>query len=352
MKIVFDRLGKTKDEFYQAKYDYYKRFNILALTAACFTFMILIIVDWQICHSINIVLVLRRVLVVIPLGIVAFAYRKTNNYKIMSIVSFVVVHLIIWADIWIISSLSAASYANDSFIFMGFIIMLVSFSAPPQYAFFAQWGLVGDVILSNRILHYSDLGIMVSFNCQVVILLNIINVIVTKLYYDQYKVSQELEQVLLLDPLTQVYNRNILNKLMGEGNDLSCMGENISILIIDIDHFKRVNDTYGHNEGDHILQVIAQCIKNSVHKQDVVIRWGGEEFIAILKDCSLESAYIIAETIREKIADADNGICKITVSIGAAKYNGSDYLEVIKKADIALYKAKEEGRNKVVCYEE
>lgn len=352
MKEIFDRLGKSKDEFYQAKYDYYKKFNLLALTASCFAFMILIIVDWQISHSINIVLVIRRVLVLIPLGVVAFAYHKTNNYKIMSLLSFVMVHSIIWSNIWIISSLSAASYANDSFIFMGFLIMLVSFSAPSQYAFVAQWGLVGDVILSDRILHYSDFGIIISFNCQVVILLNLVNIIIAKLYYDQYKSSQKLELALLLDPLTQVYNRNILNNLMGENNDISSVGGSISVLIIDIDHFKGINDTYGHNEGDHILQFIAQCIRNGVRKQDIVIRWGGEEFVAILTDCRFESAVTTAERIREEIAAADNGICKATVSIGVAKYDGGGYLDAIKKADSALYQAKREGRNKVVCYEE
>jgi diguanylate cyclase (GGDEF) domain len=351
IKNIFELKGKYKDDFYQSKYEYYKKFNLGALAASSFAFIILIIVDWQISNSLNWGTVLCRFAVLIPLAAITFAYFKTTNYKIMATISFAMVHAIIWCNVWITSTLRDMSHANDGFIFMGFLLLLVSFSSPLLYSFIAQWGLVWDIIISDKIFHYNDFSVMVSFNCQVVILLNLINIIIGKVYYDQYINRKKLDLALLQDPLTQVYNRNKLNNLITINNDLTYISNNISILIIDIDHFKVVNDTYGHNEGDHILQFIAQSIKSTVRKQDIVIRWGGEEFIVILINCTLEGAVVNAEMIRKNIAAADNGICKVTVSIGVAKHDGGNCFETIKNADNALYQAKREGRNKVVCYE-
>lgn len=351
MKKILKLRGKAKNDFYQSKYEYYKKFNIVTLTASCFIFFILFVIDLQVYNYFEWTSVLRRGLVLIPLAVVAVAYHKTNNYKVMTVISFVMVHAIVWCNIWVTSCLPNMSHADEGFLIMGFILMVVSYSTPPGYAVVAQWGLVGDVILSDKLVHYKDIGIMVSYNCQVVILLCIVDYIATKHYYDHYITRKKLELALFNDPLTQVFNRNKLEDIMGVSHDLSNISEDISIMLVDIDYFKKVNDMYGHDEGDHMLKFIADSIKNSLRKQDVVIRWGGEEFVAIMTDCKLKEAYVMAERIRKEIAGSDNGVCKVTVSIGVARYDGGDCIETIKKADEALYKAKREGRNKVACYE-
>ena len=351
MKELLKLRGKIKDEFYQSKYEHYKRFNILALAAYCIAFIILFASDYDIYHYLEWSSLLRRSLVLIPLAVVAAVYRKTDNYKIMSALSFIIVHAIIWTNIWVTSCLPDQSYANDNFIFMGFLLLIVSYCAPLRYALIAQWGLVWDIILSDGIMHYQDLNIMVAYNCQVVVMINIVSLIVTKLYYDHYIDNKKLHRMSFHDPLTQVFNRNKLDDLMDISRELSYISKSISIMIVDIDYFKKVNDTYGHDKGDLVLQFIADHIKHSLRMQDIIIRWGGEEFVAILPDCTQDQASAAAERMRKGIADSDNGICKVTVSVGVARYDGGDCTETIKKADEALYRAKSEGRNRVIHYE-
>ncbi len=350
MKEIFKLRGQAKDDFYQSKYDYYKKFNMWTLVASCFVFIILFSVDWVLYQYFEWGAILRRSVVLIPLFVFIILYLKIDNYKVMSVVSFSLVYTITGCSIWVNSYLPDSSHASEGFLVICFILLLVSFSTPPGYAFIFQWGCVTGIILSKTTVNYEAYDVMVTYLCQVTILLCIVDYIVTKVYYDQYITKNKLEWALVHDPLTQVYNRNKLNNMMGVGHDLSYISENISILIIDIDHFKKVNDIYGHNSGDYILQFIAENIKESLRKKDVVVRWGGEEFVVIMPDCNLKQAYVIAERLRKRIETVENGVCAVTISIGLARYSGGDCIETIKRADKALYRAKQEGRNKVECH--
>lgn len=344
--------GQNKDDFCQSKYMYYKEFNLWGMTASCFAFIILVAVDAKAYGYLNAECFLRRMLVLIPMAALATAGRKTNNYKIMSVISCIVAHAIIWDSIWINSLLPDRSHVDVNFLFMDFILLIVSYCIPYRYAFIAQWGIVWDLIVANNIFHYYDFDLMIIYNCQVILMLNIVSFIVTKLYYDHYVDNNKLSLLSFYDPLTQVFNRNKLDEITDLNHDLSSISKDICIFIIDIDHFKIVNDTYGHDKGDFVLQFIANHITNSLRKQDVVIRWGGEEFVAILPNCKPDQAYLIAERMRTEIEESNNGLCKITVSIGVAKYDGSDCTDTIKKADLALYQAKQEGRNRTKQFED
>jgi len=170
---------------------------------------------------------------------------------------------------------------------------------------------------------------------------------------EQYLTKNKLENLIVHDQLTEVHNRNIL-KGLSDGNTgelIRFAGVDVSMLLIDIDFFKKVNDTYGHEAGDKVLIYLTRILKNIVRGTDYVIRWGGEEFLIIMPGCTEEQAFRVAEKIREKVELSDNGICKVTISVGVAPYKGGDYHIAIKNADDALYKAKGSGRNKVVLYE-
>ncbi|MGR9050596.1 diguanylate cyclase [Halobacillus faecis] len=130
--------------------------------------------------------------------------------------------------------------------------------------------------------------------------------------------------------------------------------EKLSLLYIDIDHFKKVNDTYGHKEGDQVLIELSRILKNTVRSFDIVSRNGGEEFTVILLDCPIDRANEISERIREKVENhsfllTTGQMIHITVSIGLACYNETTSKPklLIKEADHALYDAKQTGRNKV-----
>lgn len=124
----------------------------------------------------------------------------------------------------------------------------------------------------------------------------------------------------------------------------------ISLAIIDIDYFKRVNDTWGHDTGDEIIQLVATAMINSVRSNDFVVRWGGEEFVIVMNQCSLASASIMIERCCNTISKISHPkVGKITVSVGLAqKVTKEMPHELIKRADIALYQAKAEGRNRIV----
>ncbi|AZV46973.1 GGDEF domain-containing protein [Nautilia sp. PV-1] len=160
------------------------------------------------------------------------------------------------------------------------------------------------------------------------------------------------------DPLTNTYNRryleNILPMLI---NNAKRRNGKIAFLMLDIDYFKKVNDTYGHKAGDTVLKTISDIIKKSIRKSDILIRYGGEEFLIILQNVNdYDDIYKVAEKIRSSVEKTnihiDENIIHKTISIGVSIFpdNCSEGNECIKESDIALYKAKEEGRNKIIFY--
>lgn len=130
--------------------------------------------------------------------------------------------------------------------------------------------------------------------------------------------------------------------------------KNVSFIFFDIDHFKNVNDTYGHDAGDEVLKAVAETIKISVREGDTAARWGGEEIAVTLVGATERDAVNKAEDIRQQIENITFGKypeLKLTISAGVASaVQGSSFEEVLKRADQALYQAKETGRNKVVSY--
>jgi len=162
------------------------------------------------------------------------------------------------------------------------------------------------------------------------------------------------------DPLTGLYNRRymeeILTKLIASAKRSN---KKIGFLMIDMDYFKKVNDTYGHDAGDNILRTLAQVILNTIRESDIAIRFGGEEFLIIVNDInSKKDLKIVAEKIRKNVEktkfNTGREIIHKTVSIGGALFpdDCEKGWECIKFADLALYKAKNTGRNKVVIYSE
>jgi diguanylate cyclase (GGDEF)-like protein len=161
-----------------------------------------------------------------------------------------------------------------------------------------------------------------------------------------------LERLVTIDPLTGLENRRSLVEF-GEVQLRLAQRYNsfFSIMLLDLDYFKKVNDTYGHLLGDEILKNIAKILKDSLRNVDHLGRFGGEEFVIILPNTNLENAVIVAERIRAEIANfkhnIEEQIIQITVSIGIASYGrqDNDVNQIIERADQALYKAKSSGRN-------
>jgi diguanylate cyclase (GGDEF)-like protein len=137
--------------------------------------------------------------------------------------------------------------------------------------------------------------------------------------------------------------------LAAESEQALIDGRPLSALMVDIDHFKPVNDIHGHQTGDRVLAEAARRMLEAVRGTDIVARWGGEEFVIMLRDCGLGEAMAIAEKIRTQIANTPfHHVGTVTVSIGAAELRPGEGLEPwLARADAALYEAKRSGRNAV-----
>ena len=162
--------------------------------------------------------------------------------------------------------------------------------------------------------------------------------------------EEELEKLASTDKLTGIANRLRFDEVLKYSVDRAKRYKvSLSVVLFDIDYFKKVNDTYGHLCGDHVLKMIANIGKDTIRQSDLIARWGGEEFIILQPDIPTDKAYILAERLRHSIESYNfEGVGKVTVSFGVTKFNENDTSEsFIKRADEALYLAKENGRNRV-----
>ncbi|WP_246143398.1 DUF2225 domain-containing protein [Colwellia echini] len=171
-------------------------------------------------------------------------------------------------------------------------------------------------------------------------------------FIDFRKRNKELRHLASRDPLTNCFNRRILFELLERDfSDVKLLGE-YCIIMVDIDHFKSVNDTYGHSAGDTVLRGVANILQDGVRQNDIVARYGGEEFCLVLPGAEQDQAVRIAESIRENIESTSFDDITVTASFGvtAFKFNTNDAKDLIDQADIALYTAKTNGRNQVILW--
>ena len=164
------------------------------------------------------------------------------------------------------------------------------------------------------------------------------------------EVVEHLEQLASTDRLTNAWNRRRFEEAVeGEIHRFQRYGHPLSLMLMDIDHFKKINDVYGHLEGDRVLKQVADRVFATIRKSDSLTRWGGEEFIVLMPNTSLSFASILAERIRNHLAALPFGIVgTVTVSIGVAEFQpNSSREEWLDRADRAMYTAKREGRNRV-----
>jgi diguanylate cyclase (GGDEF)-like protein/PAS domain S-box-containing protein len=168
--------------------------------------------------------------------------------------------------------------------------------------------------------------------------------------------TQELIDAALTDPLTGLHNRRGLEG-RAEAIHFRPAGAPVTQvwIMVDIDHFKRVNDTYGHEAGDEVLKAAAEALRSTARGADIVARFGGEEFVLVLPDTSAEMAMRIAERLRLAIealsTEVDGQVIRVTASFGVAQRAAQEsQLEVLERADAALYSSKKEGRNRVTVF--
>lgn len=160
-----------------------------------------------------------------------------------------------------------------------------------------------------------------------------------------------LEELYITDPLTKLYNRAHFDEVVNFIVKHQRKADTDFVLVItDIDHFKSINDTYGHQVGDEALISVANTLKDSLREDDLIARWGGEEFVIMLKNVTIDEAKIIIEKVRASVEkNKINDTISVTASFGITKYIlGEDIKKTFKRVDDALYEAKKSGRNRAI----
>lgn len=172
---------------------------------------------------------------------------------------------------------------------------------------------------------------------------------------DRDKSLRDLRRLSITDDLTGLFNaRHFFQQLPNELNRAARYGHAVSLIVLDLDHFKRVNDAYGHQEGDRVLQHVATIIRSAIRESDTAYRYGGEEFAIVLPETAADSAMLVAERLRQAmpsmpVASANGDLLRITGSMGIAqREEAEDAQSFLKRADMAMYAAKQEGRNRIV----
>lgn len=184
----------------------------------------------------------------------------------------------------------------------------------------------------------------------------------SEVYLEKQILEEELEskntllqKISITDALTKVYNRRYLVQRMNEEiNKVKRYGYSVSCLMLDIDYFKKINDKYGHQQGDHVLKVLASLIKKNIRNVDIISRYGGDEMIILFPHTDLKGACVVTERLRTKIKETNFGQSKtplkLTVSLGLVSFDKKDSLDgdsLMRAMDRQLYRAKQTGRDKI-----
>jgi diguanylate cyclase (GGDEF)-like protein len=181
----------------------------------------------------------------------------------------------------------------------------------------------------------------------------------TALVLNNAQLREALREQSIRDPLTGLYNRRYMEEVLKQHlRRVTRHLHPLGVIMIDIDHFKSFNDAHGHAAGDALLRELGRFLQSHIRGEDVACRYGGEEFILIMPDASLETARQRAEHLRQMVKevhvhDAGRSLEEITLSLGVAVYpqHGRSRDDVLRSADVALYRAKQEGRDRVVVAE-
>ncbi|WP_223897737.1 GGDEF domain-containing protein [Sulfurovum sp. TSL1] len=208
-----------------------------------------------------------------------------------------------------------------------------------------------DLHLSNVAIHSAILGLIIgSF---------LSDVYTSKINNYESSLKQQNSSLSILastDYLTGVMNRRMFNQISEHYFDTAQQGHlSLTLLLLDLDHFKKINDTYGHQTGDQLLISFVQTVKNLLRKSDIFSRIGGEEFAILLSQIDKQDAYLLAEKIRKAVENItvhyEGHNVYVRTSIGIAQNSATDssFDDIFSRSDMALYKAKKEGRNRTCC---
>jgi len=301
-------------------------------------------------------LLINRTTFLLSMLIFYFIVRNIRNYT----------HLTYWITFYEILFVSLflltyAFYESPNFLIQAFGVMVIILGLaqlPNKWINTLSADVIisiGFIVLSQNIttdLKFMEYSAGIVYIVLVIFITSIESLRINYFNRKQYIYSQELLHLSNTDPLTGVYNRAKLNEELDKLIELSRRYKTpFSFVIFDFDDFKSINDTYGHLTGDEVLKETIKIIYQSIRKNDILARWGGEEFVLLLPNTSREQSIEMTKRLNGIIAaNTYDNVSGITCSFGLASYEEDDTSDTLmSRADKLLYIAKNEGKNKIVC---
>ncbi len=354
------------DDFYQFKFE---RFRIVGIGVGVFTVLtniLCLLSDHKIFNAAPRLTLVPRLTSLIPLILLLQVNKRTKNYKVINVFMYILCHFSVFSAMWAISLLPDRTVIHEATIIVHLSFLGMSTATPFINSFPMHALLFVTFAITRKIfgLYECDLFLSsitfigISLYCKV-LEDAYVDLFRNRLYLKTRnerltEKTDHLEEISTKDNLTKVFNRTKFEFMVASGTEQLKMNDsdNIYFIMIDVDDFKKVNDTYGHDAGDKVLEYVANTISSCVREHDYVFRWGGEEFVVLCSDSSEVVAKNVAERIRKHIESGDPGVCPVTASIGVAKYDKVSYIDTVNRADKALYFAKSSGKNVVKFYDE
>ncbi len=346
LKVLRGMSSQERSDFYEYKCNYYQFFVKICLTGGCLAAIMYIISDKMLNGSIMPTLIPRFSLI-IPCVLFWIFEKKVTHWKVQILLDYMLAHMIVLSTIWAVMYLEVKDYFCEGTITMHLIFLTLCLGGYWHACLYSYILFYLELCVSHYFIHYPNFDLIIALNIPCTLAIIFAQFMLSLAVLDQYLMTQKLATLSVTDDLTQVGNRTKLEELISkESNEIQFPA---SLVMLDIDFFKNVNDTYGHPMGDQVLAYLGKFLRQSVRREDFVIRYGGEEFLIIFPNCLVDDCYKLMETIRNDISNADDRPVEFNISAGISEYDG-DFEKSLKNADSALYTSKENGRNQVTIY--
>lgn len=338
----YRKLSKQeKERFLEFKLNYYQFFIKAALTATCIASLLFLVSDAQLNGYLGPTMI-PRFSVLVPLIIYLAAEPRIKSRRIRTFLDYFLAQSIVWATIWSVYNLSDKIHFAEGSFSMNLIFIILGLGTSSSAGLINYAVFFADLLISNTFNCYPNFKIIISLNIPTALAVCCAQVILSLGAYDNYLTNSKLARALMYDTLTGVGNRERLRHLISE-NRLIKDVQPTSLIMIDIDSFKNINDSKGHEAGDSALRFIGNFFHSNVRFGDHVIRYGGDEFLIIMYNCSTDISYNRIESIRAKMNANPRKPFDFTFSAGIAPYTG-DFKNNLADADRALYHVKQDHK--------
>ena len=352
--MFFKPISIPKDkrkEFYQSKYDHFKPLVLWVIAISCIIEMTFFVSDCGAVSGFSEDTLLTRFAILVPLIVYSIVFKHVSSYKIMVPFSYVMIHACMLCVIWTNRYVPNVNNLREGFLVFQLMFLIVGIASPKAYHCVFHALLIADIILASTVVSFTGIDTLVSLDGASLIAICAFEFIFDSVYAEQYNTQKKLEDISIHDQLTGAFNRSKLKMLCMEDSE-ELIYRNAGFILLDINEFKKINESFGHDTGDQIIQDLYEGIKICTRGDDVCIRMGGEQFLIVVPNQGLARTKEIGERIKHHVENKKDAPTSYRISVGVTIYKGGDYHVAISFADKALKFAKENEVDIVVAYED